>query len=76
MQFYISLTEELSKDDKSGIAHFDGIGHVWLKMLNCHTLTGTIPGRFTVRLTKLLTNCFQSSLEIPEVRYELGYFIP
>ena len=29
----------------------------------------------TVRFTKLLTNCFRSSFEIPEVRYELSNFI-
>ena len=29
----------------------------------------------TVRFTKLLTNGFRSSFEIPEVRYELGNFI-
>ena len=30
---------------------------------------------FTVRFTKLLTNCFRSSFEIPKVRYELSNFI-
>ena len=48
MQFYISLTEQLSEDVKSGIAHFDGIGDVQLERLNCYTLAGTIPGRFNI----------------------------
>ena len=48
MRFFISLTEELSEADKSGIAHFDGIGDVCLERLNCHTLAGTIPGRFNI----------------------------
>ena len=48
MQFHISLTEQLSEDDKSGIAHFDGIGDVSWERLNCYTLAGTIPGRFNI----------------------------
>ena len=48
MQFVITLTEELSEDENSGIAHFDGIGDVYLDRLNCYTLAGTIPGRFNM----------------------------
>lgn len=48
MPFLITLTEELSEDDKSGIAHFDGIGDVFLERLNCYTLAGTIPGKFNM----------------------------
>lgn len=40
------MTEALSEDDKSGSAHFDGIGDVFLERLNCYTLAGIIPGRF------------------------------
>ncbi|XP_078354091.1 uncharacterized protein LOC144638729 isoform X2 [Oculina patagonica] len=41
--FYINLTEELPEDDKSVIAHFDGIGDVHLEKLNPFTLTRIIP---------------------------------
>ncbi|KAJ7383806.1 hypothetical protein OS493_025677 [Desmophyllum pertusum] len=44
MLFNISLTAELSEDDKSGIAHFGGIGDAPLEKLNPYTLCGIIPG--------------------------------
>ena len=52
LQFQINLTEELSEDDKSGFAHFEGIGDVCLERLNCnYTLAGILPGKFKVQLT-------------------------
>ena len=44
LQFLITLTEELPEDDKSGIAHFGGIGDVHLDKVNPFTLAGIIPG--------------------------------
>ncbi|KAJ7383810.1 hypothetical protein OS493_025681 [Desmophyllum pertusum] len=43
LQFVITLIEELSEDDKSGIAHFGGVGDVHLEKLNAFTLRGIIP---------------------------------
>lgn len=46
LPFLILLTEELSEDDQSGIAHFFGIGDVHLEKFNDFTLHGIIPSKF------------------------------
>ncbi|KAJ7383829.1 hypothetical protein OS493_025701 [Desmophyllum pertusum] len=62
LQFLISLTEELSEDDESGIAQFWGIGDVPLEKLNAFTLSGIIPrsqqpGLVQVTVTTQASRC-------------------
>ena len=42
-QFYISLTEELPDEVKSGVAHFQGVADVRVQKLNPFTLSGIVP---------------------------------
>ena len=48
LQFHITLTEELPEDDTSGVAHFDGVGDVFLDKMNPYTFSGIIPGELFV----------------------------
>ena len=42
-QFYISLTEELPDEVKTGVAQFERVANVMVYKLNPFTLTGTVP---------------------------------
>ena len=45
-QFYISLTEELPDEVKTGVAQFEGVANVMVYKLNPFTLTGTVPRKY------------------------------
>ena len=43
------LTEALLESDTRGVAHFDGVGDVFLEKTNPYTFSGFVPGQFIVR---------------------------
>ena len=45
-QFYISLTEELPDEVKTGVAQFERVANVMVYKLNPFTLTGTVPRKY------------------------------
>ena len=45
-QFYISLTEELPDEVKTGVAQFEQVADVMVSKLNPFTLTGTVPCKY------------------------------
>ena len=47
-QFYISLTEELPDEVKTGVAQFERVANVMVYKLNPFTLTGTVPCKYIV----------------------------
>ena len=47
-QFYISLTEELPDEVKTGVAQFERVANVMVYKLNPFTLTGTVPCKYFV----------------------------
>lgn len=49
------MTKALSEADKSGVAHFDGIGDAHLDKLNPFTFAGIIPGKTFVGYTHVNT---------------------
>ena len=49
IQFHIMLTEALLESDTRGVAHFDGVGDVFLEKTNPYTFSGFVPGQFIVR---------------------------
>ena len=55
-QFYISLTEELPDEVKTGVAQFEQVASVMVYKLNPFTLTGTVPCKYmcTKRIARRL----------------------
>ena len=47
-QFYLSLTEELPDEVKTGVAQFERVANVMVYKLNPFTLTGTVPCEYIV----------------------------
>ena len=45
-QFYVSLTEELPDEVKTGVAQFERVANVMVYKLNPFTLTGTVPCKY------------------------------
>ena len=45
-QFYISLTEELPDEVKTGVAQFERVANAMVYKLNPFTLTGTVPRKY------------------------------
>ena len=45
-QFYISLTEELPDEVKTGVAQFERVANVMVCKLNPFILTGTVPCKY------------------------------